>query len=196
MTLVFALTILSVLASGCTPKHEAARLEARPSGKYAEILSWTANAAEAGPSHRVEVEIEIDEAQLMGWARSSVQYNTYLDVRLEQPGVDRVETMLMFPITEERIISQSKEVIQIAYQAAGTMQPSGFRLVPHKVAFAFKPKPGANTISVHIRTPAGADRQALRGIRTARLRVLTGKDGPTVLKTADWVEQPRRVGDW
>ena len=186
--------VVAALMMGCTPKHEAASLEARPTGKYAEILSWTATATATGPRHRVEVEIEIDEAQLMGWARTSVQYNAFLDVRLEQPGVEPVETMLLFPITQERTISETAEVIQIAYQAAGVMQPSGFRLVPKAFALSFKPVAGDTTLSVHLRTPAGADRMALKAIRSVRLRVLTGKGGSGVLSA--WTEQPRRAGDW
>lgn len=182
---------LALVLVGCGPTFEAATLEARPTGKYAEVLSWSATATESGPTHKVEVEIEIDEAQLMGWARTTMQYNCYLDVRIEQPGKEFVEFMLMFPITEERVVSESKDVIQIAYQAAGEVQPSGFRLVPKKTALTFKPVAGENVLSVHLRTPAGADRQALRAIRTVRMRVLTGKDGPKVL--SNWTELPRTI---
>lgn len=189
-----ALLVLFLL--GCTPRHEAARLEARPSGKYGEKITWTATAADTGPRHRVELEIEVDEAQLMGWAKTTIQYNAYLDVRVEQPGMEPVEQILLVPITEKRVVREDAEVIQVAYQAAGSMQPSGFRLGTAQLAGSFKPVPGEQHLSVHLRTPAGAERTMLKAIRTVRLRLLTGKDTKGVLSTAAWTEQERVILDY
>ncbi len=188
------IALAALFLLGCSPKHEAARLDARPSGKYGETITWLATAADAGPRHRVEVELELDEAQLMGWAKTNIQYQAYLDVRIEQPGEEPVEQMLLMPITEERRISESKEVIQIAYLVAGEQLPNGFRLVTSEFpAFSFKPVPGEQKLSVHLRTPAGAERKMLRAIRTVRLRIMTGKGGPGVLSTPDWIEQERVI---
>ncbi len=190
------MSLMLLFLLGCTPKHEAARLEARPSGKYGEKITWVSTATVPGPRHRVDLEVEIDEAQLMGWSKTNIQYNAYLDVRIEQPGREPVEQILLVPVTERRVISESKEVIQVAYQAAGVMQPSGFRLVQAQTALDFKPVPGEQQLSVHLRTPAGAERMMLKAIRTVRLKVLTSKATTGVLPTAAWAEQEREVLDY
>ncbi len=182
LVLVLTLTLLA----GCGAPPVVATLEARPSGKYGEEIRWTSARAPAG-SHQVEVEIEVDEAQLMMFEKPYA-VSMFVDVDVEGAGeVD--EVWLNFPVTAERVISEDQTTRRITYKTAGTLQESGFRKSETKKAFGFTSEGGPVTLVAHIRTPQGADRHALKAVRTVRLVVRSrSKDAAT-----DWVEGERRT---
>jgi hypothetical protein len=183
-----ALLAVGALLAGCPAGPTVATLEARPTGTYGEVLSWTAQApTSGGPRHTVTVEIEIDEAQLM-WAKTTFAYSAFVDVGVTGAG-NVEEQWMQFPITEERRLGEDDGVITIAYLAAGTPLPSGFRRSETKRALSFKPQGGPVTLTAHLRTPDGADRKALKAIRTVRLQLHSGSRRALT----DWVEQPRSV---
>ena len=163
-------------------------LEQRPTGAYGQVLSWSGEVGEVHKRHRVEVEIEIDAAQLLGWAATTHAYAAFLDVRIEGEGAQAIEEIVPFPVTEEREVGRDENTVQIAYLAAGTVQPSGFRRSERRRAFSFVPGPGTVTLSAHLRTPSGADRRALRAIRAVRL-IVSGRDGVVT----DWQPLPMSI---
>lgn len=184
MALLLAMGVLA----GCNPGPVVATLEARPSGKYGEEIRWTSAGSPAG-SHKVEVEIEVDEAQLMMFEKP-YSVSMFVDVDVEGAGeVD--EVWLNFPVTEERVMSEDESTRRIAYKAAGTLQESGFRKSVTKKAFGFSPAGGPVTLVAHIRTPQGADRHALKAVRTVRLVVRSRNDGAAT----EWVEGERTFRD-
>lgn len=182
--LTAALLTLLILPA-CKPAPVAAILEARPSGSYGEELSWTSTQS-SNARHRVDVEIEIDAAQLLGWAKTTFSYSAFIDISVQGGGnVD--EQWKNFKITEERVLGEDEGVIKIAYLAAGDLQESGFRKPASQRALTFKARGEDVTLVAHIRTPQGADRKILRAIRMVRLIVRSGSDDALT----GWVEQPR-----
>lgn len=182
-----ALLLLALVTVGCSPGPVVATLEARPSGTYGEVMSWTANAPPGTARHSIDVEIEIDPAQMMIGFRSDWQYNVMLDVDVEGAG-NVEERWMTFPVTEEKVKFEDETVRQIAYEPVGNPLPTGFhKSGPRTGEVDFKPAGGPLTVTAHIRTPDGADRRVLKAIRTVRLLV-RGK-GDRVL--TEWTEQPR-----
>ena len=179
--------LVLLLLPGCGSAPVAATLEARPSGTYGEEISWTSSKSSTA-RHTVDVEIEIDEAQLLGWAKTTFSYSAFIDVSVQGGGnVD--EQWKNFKITEERVLGEDEGVIKVAFLAAGELQESGFRKPESQRALSFKARGDDVTLVAHIRTPQGADRKALRAIRVVRLIVRSGaKDSLT-----DWTEQPRKT---
>lgn len=165
-----ALLALSLLA-GCPAPPVVDTLEARPSGRYGEVLSWTATPTADCGTHRVDVQISIDEAQLMGWAKTTHAYSAFIDVDVVGEGLEVDEQWMRFPITEERTVGEDGNTVQIAYLAAGELQPSGYRTPPAQRALTFDPGTKPVTLTAHVRTPAGADRKVLRAIHDVKLMV-------------------------
>ncbi|MCO4772997.1 MAG: hypothetical protein KDA24_23390 [Deltaproteobacteria bacterium] len=186
--LLLLATLLTLGA--CKAPPVAATLLARPSGTYGEVISWATQAPPGTPRHRLDVEIEVDEAQLMGWSRSDWQYNMFVDLDVQGAG-DVDEQWMKFPVTEEKVIHEDAEVRQIAYKAAGTPQPSGFLRSETLRGLYFKPDGGEVVITAHIRTPQGADRKVLKAVRNVRLLVRSGSDKALT----GWEEQPRTTRD-
>jgi len=186
---MLALVAMVALLPGCAPAPVVATLEARPSGKYDEEISWTAQVPPGTGKHAVAVEIEIDGAQLMGWAKTTYAMSMMVDVGWLQGDTLEQELWKTFPVTEEKRLGEEDGVVKIAFLAAGEPLPSGFRKPPSQKALSFSPDPGEATLRVRLRTPNGADRRSLKAVRTVRLLVRSRSDAALT----QWVEQERAV---
>ncbi len=186
------LTLTLLILTGCFGSDAVATLEQRPTGVEDELLSWTSDGHGAGPRHTVMLGVDIDEAQLMGWARTDRPYGALLFVTLTLPAGTEQYASVRVPVTEQRQLSEDKEAntVQIAYLAAGDMQPSGFRRVPIQRAVSFKPSVGPHSLSVRLRVPPGGEKKALRGIRTVRVE-MQSREGADGLLTAWTAEAPQ-----
>lgn len=177
------LLALTLLLTGCGSRTTVAPLDQRPSGKEDQVLSWTAHAAGPGPTHAFRLGIDVDEAKLMGWARTNLQTNVLLDLALTGPDTAR-RAVLLFPITQMRQVGKDEErnTVQMAFLGAGELMESGFRRVPSKDAFTAKPSEGDWTLTVRMRVPNGGNTRALWAVRSVRVDVLANADADGVLR--------------
>jgi hypothetical protein len=189
--LLAALTLL--ILTGCAGSDTVSTLTQRPTGVQDEVLSWSIDVQRPGPRHTVFFGVDIDEAQLMGWARTDRPYGTLLYVSLTAPDGTKQNASVRMPVTEARQIGENKEAntVQVAFLAAGEMLPSGFRRVPAERAFSFKPQPGTYELAVHLQVPPGGEKKALRGLRAVRAEVRSREGAPGVLTA--WTEQPNQL---
>lgn len=185
--LLAALTL--TLLTGCLGTDPVATLDQRPTGLVDEVLTWTVDAVSDGPRHTLAVGIDVDEAQLMGWARTDRPYGTLLYVTLTGPGDVRERAMIRMPVTEQRQIGEDKDAntVQVAYLAAGDVLPSGFRRVPAEHAFTFVPAPGRWELTAKLAVPPAGEKKALKGIRAVRME-LTSRAGKKGL-LSQWTEE-------
>lgn len=188
--LLLSMASITLASVSCAPATPVATLEVRPAGKVGEILSWTSTALEKGPRHRIRLSVDVDPAKLMGWARTSLQYRVLADVRFHPPEGEVRTRTLVVPITEARKIGEDPKTgtIRLAHRAAGTLLENGFRRTEPIEAYSVWPKAGHQKISVRMRIEKGANRNALKAIRSVRVEVLARGDGGGVL--GEWAQQP------
>ena len=176
--------------TGCAPVP-VQTVEARPSGEYAQVLTFNAVAIEKGSRHVLRVGIDVDPAQLMGWAKPNRAYTVGLDAKLDGPGLGTTQhATLYLPITEQQELSRNEQtgVVQVAYLAAGEQLPNGFKRGALRDAFRFTPLPGEYTLTVEMRTVNNADKRMIKAIRNLRIEVLGPKNGKGAL--SDWARVP------
>ena len=184
------LTLTLTLLTACSGSDVVATLEQRPTGVENELLSWTIEGRGAGPRHTVFLGVDIDEAQLMGWARTDRPYGAMLYATLTAPDGTEQWASVRVPVTEQHQIGEDEEAntVQIAYLAAGAPLPNGYRRVPTVRAFSFKPAAGTHTLSVKLMAPKGGEKKALKGLHTVRAE-LQSRGGAEGLLTG-WTAQP------
>ncbi len=182
------LTLL--LLAGCFGTDPLCTLSQRPQGVEDEVLGWTIEAHRGGPRHTVHLGVDIDEAQLMGWAATGRPYGALLYATLTAPDGEQTKATIRMPVTEARQIGEDREAntVQIAFLAAGEVLPTGFRRVPAERAFSFVPTPGTWRLTVRLKVPPSGEKKALRGIRAVRAE-LTGRAASDGSLTA-WSELP------
>ena len=97
---------------------------------------------------------------------------------------------LVVPITEARKVGEDLETntVHMAHSAAGRQLPNGFRRIEPIEAYSVWPRAGTHRISVRLRIELGANRNALKAIRTLRVEVLARGEGEGVLR--EWTELP------
>ena len=168
------LTLLALIALtvACGPTHSE-RLEAHGGGRYDEVHTWTTEVPDGAGRQRLDVAIEVDPAQLMGWARSDQQYRMILDVRVAHGDTHR-DASLMLPVTEMAKVRDEGDTRIMRLRAAGKITETGFRRGESKTAFTWSPSHGQWTLTVRLRTPSGADRKVLRAVRTLLIDVRSG----------------------
>ena len=180
--LVGAVAALLLAIAACSPPVSIQELKTRPSGTYAQVLTFRATALEPGPEHVLNVSIDVDPAKLMGWAKTNRAYTTGLAAKLVGPeGTEAKHATLYLPITEQREVGREGNVTQVAYLAAGAPMKNGFRRGAAREAFRFSPAPGQWALTIEMRTVNNADRMMIKAIRTLHLDVLGPKDGDGAL---------------
>ena len=168
---------------GCTPKTVVQELSVKPSGTYAEVLTFEARAAGEGPEHVLSVGIDIDPAKLMGWARNNRGYTTGLAAKLVGPDGSTKHATLYLPVTEQQEVGRDGNTIQVAFVPAGKQQPDGMKRVAAKEAFRLRPAPGPWTLTIEMRTANNADQLMMKAVRAVRLEVVGPDDGTAL---ANW----------
>lgn len=187
LVLVGLAGVLSAL--GCTPKGVVQELSVKPSGTYAEVLTFEATAADGGPEHVLSIGIDIDPAKLMGWAKSNRGYTTGLAAKLVGPDLEAKHATLYLPVTEQKEVGREGNTIQVAFVPAGTQQSDGMKRVAAKEAFRFRPAPGTWTLTLEMRTANNADQMMMKAVRAVRLEVVGPEDGSAL---ASWTPVPTR----
>lgn len=183
-TIAVTLVGCVLILAGCSPPIAVQTLEVRPSGVYAQVLTFTATATAKGPEHVLQVLVDIDPAKLMGWAKTNRAYTAGLSAKLVGPKGEPRHSTLYIPITDQQEVGREGNTVQVAFLPAGRALENGFKRGEPKEAFRVEPVPGTYTLTIEMRTVNNADQRMIKAIRNVRLEVLGPSDPAKAL--ANW----------